>query len=281
MPEALDLGIQGFDVVFNRCGIQVPPAGFHVEKQVLPLAAGHPVYPDIGKVHIAQDNLKGGMGEHIVYVQPFLQPGQVFRLVQVILLAEIAQLKPVFIIPVLKELVCSCPGQDINIVNIRFLCHTLIGRHKVLVDLFPQVVVSPVPAVDINLDHFMILVQDILSLRQAAGYDIPQARGGKVTVGRPQQQALISDVIPCWERVEHKLIRAPSFPGIQGDALLAVDPCAVAGAGHGACLADFLFSVFVEILNMNRILISFGVIRNTAGSLRQYACFLAEQVFVI
>ena len=221
------------------------------------------------------------MREHIVNVQPFLQPGQVLRLVQIVLFAEVAQFEPVFVIPVLQELIRSRPGQDIDVVDIRLLRHSFIGGNEVFVDFLPQIVVSPVPSVDIDLDHLVILVQDILPLRQAAGDNVPQPRRVGIAVGRPQKQAFISRIIPGRERIECELIRAPGFPGIQGYALLAVDPGAVPGAGHRSRLADFLFSVPVEILNMNRIFISFRIVRYAARSFHQHTCLFAEQVFIV
>ena len=166
MAESLDFRVQRFDIVFDRCPVQVPPAGLHVKQQILPFTARHPVYPHVGKVHIAQNDFIGGMRKHVVDVQSFLHPRQIVPVVQILLLAEIAQLKPVPVVTVLQELIRPGPRQDIDIVNVLFVCYSFIGGHKVLVDLFPQIVVSPVPAVDINLDHFMILVQDSLSLGQ-------------------------------------------------------------------------------------------------------------------
>ena len=123
------------------------------------------------------------MGEHVVDIQPFFHIRQVVRIRQLVLLAEIAQLQPVRIVAVLQEFIPPCPGQDVDIVDLVRIGDAFVGGHKVLVDLLPQVVVSPVPAVDIDLDHHVVLVQDPLPFRQRAGHDIPQSCSGKVAVG--------------------------------------------------------------------------------------------------
>ena len=127
----------------------------------------------------------------------------------------------------------------------------------------------------------MILVQDILSFRQRAGHDIPHPRRVGVAVGRPQQQALVFRVIPRREGIEPERPRAPGFPGVQGDALLGVDPRAVAGYGHRAVLADLLHAFAVEVFNMHRVLESLGVVRRAAAPLHQHPGLFVEQVFVV
>ena len=90
MPESLNLRAHRLDIVFNRCFFQVPPAGFHVEQQVFPFAARHPVNPDIGEVDVPEDDLESSVREHIVNVQPFFHISQIVRIRQLVLFTEVA-----------------------------------------------------------------------------------------------------------------------------------------------------------------------------------------------
>ena len=127
------------------------------------------------------------MGEHVVDIEALLHKGQVLRDIQVVLLAEIRQLQPVLVVAMLGEAVGAGAGQDVDPVDVCLLRHALIGRHEILVDLLPQVVVAPVLTVDVHLDNHMILIEDALPFRQGRGHDIPQSGGGEVAVRAPQQ----------------------------------------------------------------------------------------------
>ena len=136
-------------------------------------------------------------------------------------------------------------------------------------------------AVDIDLKHQVILIEDALAFRQGAGHHVPQAGGMGVGIGGPQQQALVAGVAPGGEGIEGELIGSPGLPGIEGDALLGINPGAVAAAGEGAHLVDLSLPLPGEELHVDGVFPAFGVIGNGAGALGEDAGFGAEKVFVV
>ena len=222
------------------------------------------------------------MGEQAVDIQPFFHKGQVFGDVQILRLAKIAQGQPVRVIAVLQEFVPAGAGQNIDLVDIRILRHTLPLGNKMLVDLFPQVVVAPVFTVDVHLNGQGILIDDVQRLCQGGDHHVTKPGGKGIGIGPAKQQGFVAFIIPVGERIEVKPILPIGLSGIDGNGFLGILTGRMAGGGEGAHLVDFTKAPHAKELNIGRVFPFLFVIGIAAAfPFHQGTGFFIEQILFI